>query len=77
MLKQTDFPVSKLVEVAEIKSWNTDVRSRTSKNILKLNLMLKRIDYIYNLGLYATENIYVLISWVPIPCQTKILRPTV
>ena len=28
---------------------------------------MKRIDYIYNLSLYETENVQVLIGWVPIP----------
>ena len=27
--------------------------------------MIKRIDYIYNLSLYETENIHTLIGWVP------------
>ena len=35
---------------------------------------MKRIDYDYNLSLYETENVQVLIGWVPIPMLSEKIK---
>ena len=74
MLKQIDHSVSKPVGVAEVKCQSIDVKCRTRETVLKLYLTLKRIDYIYNLSLYETENIHLLIDWVPISIPNETIK---
>ena len=67
MLKHIEYPTDKLIRVAEMKGRSIDITCRTRENFLELYLKLKRIDYVYNLRLYETENVQVLIRWVPTP----------
>ena len=64
MLKHIEYPTNELVGVAEMKGRSIDITCRTRENVLELYLKLKRIDYVYNLSLYETENVRVLIGWV-------------
>ena len=74
MLKHIEYPTTNLVGVAEMKGRRFDVTCRTRENILELYLKLKRIDYVYNLSLYETENIQVLIGWIPIPMPNERIK---
>ena len=71
ILKHIEYPTDKLVGVAEMKSRSIDITCRTRENVLELYLKLKRIDYVYNLSLYETENVQVLIGWVSIPLPNE------
>ena len=71
MLKHIEYPTNKLIGVAEVKGRSIDLTCRTRENVLELYLKLKRIDYVYNLSLYETENVQVLIRWVLIPMPNE------
>ena len=57
-----------------MKGRSVDVTCRAKKNVLESYLMLKRIDCIYNLSLYETENIHILIGWIPIPMPNEKIK---
>ena len=74
MLKHSEYSTTKLLGLAEMKGRSIDITSRTRENVLKLYLKLKRIDCVYNLNLYETENVQVLITWVPIPMPDERIK---
>ena len=57
-----------------MKGQSIDKTCRTIENALELYLKLKRIDYVYNLSLCETENVQVLIGWVPIPMPNERIK---
>ena len=67
MLKELKFPLSKLVGLAEMKSRSIDITCKKREYVLELAEKLKDVTSIYNLRLYETENINVVVGWVPIP----------
>ena len=74
MLKHIEYSTNKLVGVAEMKGRSIDITCRTRKNVLELYLKLKKIDYVYNFSLYETEDVQVLIGWVPIPMPNERIK---
>ena len=46
---------------------SVNVMCKTREDVLELCAKLKHMDTIYNLRLCETQNINVLIGWVPIP----------
>ena len=67
MLKELKYPLSKLVGLAEMKSRSIDITCKKREYVLELAEKLKDVTSIYNLRLYETENINVIVGWVPIP----------
>ena len=65
--KRIEYPISKLIGVAEMKSQSIDTR----ENVLELFSKLKTIDHIYSLNLYETENTQILVGWVPMPMPNE------
>ena len=67
MLKELKYSLSKLVGLAEMKSRSIDITCKKRDYVLELAEKLKDVISIYNLRLYETENINVIVGWVPIP----------
>ena len=72
-LQKMNFSKSKLIGVGEIKGRSIDITCKTRHNVLELYELLKEVDFIYNLYLYETENINVLVGWVPIPMANEVI----
>ena len=63
MLKELKYPLSKLVGLAEMKSRSIDITCKKREYVLELAEKLKDVTSIYNLRLYETENIAVIVGW--------------
>ena len=50
-----------------MKSRSIDITCKKREYVLELAEKLKDVTSIYNLRLYETENINVIVGWVPIP----------
>ena len=70
------FSKSKLVGNGEMKGRSTDITCKTREHVLELYELFKEVDFIYNLSLYKTENIIVLVGWVSIPMTKEVIRKT-
>ena len=67
MLKDINISLSKLVCLAEIKSRGSDITCKKGEYVLERAGKLKEVTSAHNLRLYETENINVILGWVPIP----------
>ena len=76
-LQKMNFSKSKLVGVGEMKGRSIDITCKTRHNVLELYELLKEVDFIYNLNLYETENINVLVGWVPIPMTNEVIQKNI
>ena len=76
-LQKMNFSKSKLISVGEMKGRSIDITCKTRHNVLELYELLKEVDFIYNLNLYETENINVLVGWVPIPMANEVIQKNI
>ena len=60
-----------------MKGSSIDISCKTKENLLELYELLKEVDFVYNLRLYETENINVLVGWVPIPTTNEVIRKNI
>jgi len=74
LLQGIEFPKAKLVGIREMKNRSIDITCTNREKVLELFEQLKGIDFIYNLSLYETENINILILWVPIPMSNEAIQ---
>ena len=72
-----NFSKSKLISVGEMKGRSIDITCKTRHNVLELYELLKEVDFIYNLNFYETENINVLVGWVPIPMANEVIQKNI
>ena len=77
LLKEINFEPQKLVGVAEMKSRSIDITCKTRQDTLQLYEKLKQIDFAYNIRLYESDNINVLLGWVPIPLSNEKIKRTI
>ena len=71
MLKNVGYLTSKLIGVAEMKSRIIDITCKTRENVMELFEMLKNVSAIYKLRLYESENVHIILGWVPIPMENQ------
>ena len=62
LLKEINFEPQKLVGVAEMKSRSIDITCKTRQDTLQLYEKLRQIDFAYNIRLYESDNINVLLG---------------
>ena len=74
LLEDMKFPTSKIIGSADMKGRSVDAKCKIRENVLELFEKLKHIDTIYNLRLYETSNINILIGWVPIPMANETIQ---
>ena len=77
LLKSINYPVTKLVGIANMKSRSIDITRKTRQYVVELEEKLKNVKSIYNLRLYESENINVILGWVPIPMTNEEIKTEV
>ena len=77
LLKEINFEPQKLVVVAEMKSRSIDITCKTRQDTLQVYEKLRQIDFVYNIRLYKSDNITVLLGWVPIPLSNEKIKRTI
>ena len=71
LLKSISYTVTKLVDIADMKSKSIDITCKMREYVLELEEKLKSVTSIYKLRLYESENINVILEWVPIPLTNE------
>nr|CAB3265821.1 gag-like protein [Phallusia mammillata] len=73
LLKEIDFPIKKVLGIAEMKGTQVDVTCTTRQNVLELQNKLAEVEYIKSIRLYESDIINVGIGWVPIPFNNEVI----
>ena len=73
-LKSINYPVTKLVGIADMKSRSIDITCKTTQYVVELEDKLRNVKSIYHLRLYESENINVILGWVPIPMTNEEIK---
>ena len=60
-----------------MKSRSIDITCKTRQDTLQLYEKLRQIDFVYNIQLYESDNINVLLGWVPIPLSYEKIKRTI
>ena len=60
-----------------MKSRSIDITCKTRQNTLQLYEKLRQIDFVYSIRLYESDNINVLLGWVPIPLSNEKIKRTI
>ena len=63
--------------VAEVKSRSIDITCKTRQDTLQLYEKLRQIDFAYNIRLYESDNINVLLVCVPILLSNEKIKRTI
>ena len=66
LLKEIAFEPQKLMGVTEIRSRSIDITCKTRQGALQLYEKLRQFDFVYNIRLYESDNINVLLGLAPI-----------
>ena len=74
LLKSVSYPVAKLVGIADMKFRSINIICETRQYVLELEEKLKSVTSIYNLRLYESKNINVMLGWVPIPLTNEEIK---
>ena len=59
-----------------MKSRSIDITCKTKQDTLQLYEKLRQIDFVYNIRLYESDTINVLLGWVPIPLSNEKIKRT-
>ena len=66
------FSKSKLLGVAEMPGKSIDVTCKSCDDVLELYKKIQAVSDMIKVKLYETDNIHVVVGWVPIlPCKSK------
>ena len=76
-LKEIKFETRKLVGVAEMKSRSIDITCKTRQNILELYETLKQLKAVYNVRLYESGYINVVLGGVQIPMSNETILQSI
>ena len=60
-----------------MKSRSVDSTCKTKQETSQLYEKLRQIDFVYNIRLYESDNINVLLGWVPIPLSNETIKKTI
>jgi len=71
MLKESKFLFEKLEGVREMKGRCIDITCKTRRDLLELYAILRKVEHVYNLGLYESDQVHILIGWVPVPMTNE------
>ena len=74
LLKSISYPVTKLVSIADMKSRSIDITCKTKEYVLELEEKLKSVTSICKLRLYESENINIILGWVPISLTNEEIK---
>ena len=77
LLNELNFDSGKLIGVAEMRSRSIDITCKKRENVLELFEILKKCDSAYNVRLYESEHVNVLLGWVPIPLSNDIIKKSI
>ena len=70
-IKNLQFSKSQLLGVAEMPGKSIDVTCKSCNDVLELYRKIQAVSDIIKVKLYETENIHVVIGWVPIPMSNE------
>ena len=74
---ELNFDSGKLIGMAEMRSRSVNITCKKRENILELYEILKKFDSVYNVRLYESEDVYVLLGWIPIPLPNDIIKKSI
>ena len=77
LLKSINYPVMKLVGIADMKPRSIDITCKTRQYVVESEQKLRIVKSIYNLRLHESENINVIFGWVPIPMTNEEIKTEV
>ena len=77
LLNELNFDRGKLIGVAEMRSRSIDITCKKREITLELYKIFKKCDSVYNIRLYQTEHVNVLLGWVPIPLSNDIIKKSI
>ena len=73
-IKNLQFSKSKLLGVAEMPGKSIDVTCKSRDDVLELYKMIQAVSDIIKVKLYETDNIHVVVGWVPIPMSNERIK---
>ena len=74
MMSDIGFSKSKITGVAEMKGHSIDVTCNTRKDVLELFKELKKVNTVFNIHLYQSQFVTVVLGWVPIPMTNNLIK---
>ena len=69
LLKELHYDTRKLIGVAEMKSRSIDITCKSREHVLELYEKLRMVESVYNVRLYESDYINIVLGWVPILYQ--------
>ena len=73
-IKSLQFSKSKLLGVAEMPGKSIDVTCKSRDDVLELYKKIQAVSDIIKVKLYETDNIHVVVGWVPIPISNERIK---
>ena len=77
LLKEMKFECEKLEGVGEMKHKKIDITCKNRKYLLELYEQLKSNDSVYEVQLYESDNVNVILGWVPIPLPNETIQQSI
>ena len=71
------FECEKLEGVGEMKHKKIDITRKNRKYLLELYEQLKSNDSVYEVQLYESDNVNVILGWVPIPLPNETIQQSI
>ena len=71
------FECEELEGVGEMKHKKIDITCKSRKYLLELYEQLKSNDSIYEVQLYESDNVNVILRWVPIPLPNETIQQSI
>ena len=75
LLKELKFECEKYEGVCEMENKEIDITCKNKKYLLELCEQLKSNDNVYEVQLYESDNVNVILGWVPIPLLSETIQP--
>ena len=75
LLKELKFECEKYEGVGEMENKKIDITCKNKKYLLELCEQLKSNDNVYEVQLYESDNVNVILGWVPIPLLSETIQP--
>ena len=63
-----------MLGVAEMPGKSIDVTCKSRDDVLELHKKIQAVSDITKVKLYDTDNIYVVVGWVPIPMSNERIK---
>jgi len=77
LIKKLNFPLTKMIGIAEMRYNSIDVTCKTREDILTLYRHLQKVNKISNVKLYEQEYVHVIVGWVPISMSNSRIQEAI